>query len=378
MQTTFLRGGLAGAAMLVLAGCGTGSYTLGGTASGLRAGEGVELLNNGGEALTVSGNGGFSFARKQTTGTTYDISVESHTPGITCSVTNGTGTVGSSNITSVIVSCGAGTESILYSFKGGPTDGQGPSGSLIMDSAGNFYGTTAEGGANGYGTVFRIDTAGAETVLHSFAGGPIDGQQPQAGLSMDSAGNLYGTTEYGGANNCGTVFKIDTASAETVLYSFAGGTADGQQPQAGLIMDSAGNLYGTTTFGGADRQGTVFKVSATGVENVLYSFKGHPTDGAAPTGRLLMDSAGNFYGTTEGYSYVATIEGTSVGGAANNNGTVFELSATGTESVLYSFSAGTTDGLDPFPGLIMDSAGNLHGTPVAGGANGYGTAFKLN
>ena len=368
MQKNLIQGALAQllcAATLVLAGCNSASYTVGGTVNGLSTDESVTLLDNGGEALIVSGNGGFTFANRQANGSTYDITVRSQTSGISCSVSNASGTIGLSNVTSVAVSCSAGTESVLYFFKGGTTDGQDPGGGLIMDGAGNLYGTTAGGGTNGYGTVFTINAAGTESVVYSFKGGTTDGDSPFGQLVMDSAGNLYGTTSGGGANGDGTVFKITAAGTESVLHSFVGGTTDGQQPIAGLVMDSAGNLYGTTSFGGENDDGTVFKISAGGTASILYSFKGGTTDGKVPDSGVIMDGAGNLYGTT------------SMGGA-NGDGTVYEISAAGTESILHFFDGYPTDGQLPWAGLIMDSAGNLYGTTTEGGDNDDGTVFKVD
>ena len=368
MQKNLIQGALAQllcAATLVLAGCNSASYTVGGTVNGLSTDESVTLLDNGGEALIVSGNGGFTFANRQANGSTYDITVRSQTSGISCSVSNASGTIGLSNVTSVAVSCSAGTESVLYFFKGGTTDGQDPGGGLIMDGAGNLYGTTAGGGTNGYGTVFTINAAGTESVVYSFKGGTTDGDSPFGQLIMDTAGNLYGTTSGGGANGDGTVFKITAAGTESVLHSFVGGTTDGQQPIAGLVMDSAGNLYGTTSFGGENDDGTVFKISAGGTASILYSFKGGTTDGKVPDSGVIMDGAGNLYGTT------------SMGGA-NGDGTVYEISAAGTESILHSFDGYPTDGQLPWAGLAMDNAGNLYGTTTEGGANDDGTVFKID
>jgi len=365
-------------AMLALAGCGGGSSsssctscTVGGMVSGLQADEGVTLVNNDGEALMVSADGGFTFANPQAGGSAYDITVKSHTPGIACSVANGSGTVGTSDVTAVAVACAPGTESVLYSFLGGTTDGLRPAAGLIMDSAGNLYGTTSAGGPNistggsdGDGTVFEVRTSGTQGVLYFFAGSPTDGLRPYAGLVMDSAGNLYGTTEAGGANLDGTVFKLSPTGTETVLYSF-GAVPDGSGPFAGLIMDGAGNLYGTTFAGGAASGGTVFKLSPTGAESVLYSFNGGTTDGDGPRAGLIMDSAGNLYGTTSA-------------GGSSNDGTVFKLSPAGTETILYSFKGGTSDGAIPDSGVIADGTGNLYGITGSGGANNRGTVFKIS
>ena len=375
-------------AMLALAGCGGGSSpspsssactacSVGGAVSGLSANESVTLLNNGIDALSVTGNGGFTFSTSQAAGTAYDVTVKSHTPGIVCAINNGSGTVGTSNVTSIAVSCAAGTESVLYSFVGGTTDGVRPEAGLIADSAGDLYGTTVGGGTGGGGTVFKISASGTESVVHSFTGGTTDGSGPYAGLIINSAGNLYGMTMYGGANSGGTVFKIRVDGTESVLYSFpagsfsipavtttVGGTRVAGQ-YGGLVMDSSGNLYGTTNAGGTSNNGMVFKIGATGTESVLYSFLGGTTDGSDPEAGLIMDSAGNLYGTT-------------FGAGAAGAGTVFRITSGGTETLLHSFAGGTTDGLGPRASVVMDSAGNLYGTTFAGGMKGDGTVFKLS
>lgn len=366
--------------LLVPIGCGGGSsnssgggrtaYTLGGTLAGLGVGQNVSLQDNGGDKLTLSANGAFSFPTRIQIGTTYAVTVQSHTPGIACSVSNGSGTVGSSDVTGIGVSCYACTERILYSFGANPTDGQQPYAGLMMDSAGNLYGTTQNGGTSGLGTVFKITADGTETILHSFGASVVDGQIPRGGVIMDTAGNLYGTTTEGGAHFGGTVFRISASGTETILYSFGTRANDGMDPYGSLIMDSAGNLYGTTGGGGSGGMGTVYKIDPAGTETVLYSFgEGSTavpyTDGAAPSGGVIMDSAGNLYGTTSQ-------------GGAHFEGTAFKISAAGTETILYSFGASPTDGRAPAGGLIMDSAGNLYGTTAQGGANISGTVFKLD
>ncbi|PYT52595.1 MAG: hypothetical protein DMG43_11255, partial [Acidobacteria bacterium] len=259
------------------------------------------------------------------------------------------------------------TFTVLYSFMGSP-DGNGPYlAALILDKAGNLYGTTNAGGTGtcslgrigpspGCGTVFKLDTAGNETVLHSFTGS--DGSGPAASLIMDTAGNLYGTTSSGGSASVGTVFKIDTSGNQTVLHSFAG--SDGSGPDAGLIMDNAGNLYGTTSSGGSASVGTVFKIDTSGNETVLYNFKGG-TDGARPEAGLIMDQAGNLYGTT-----LAGGTGT-CSYLSSGCGTIFKLDTSGNETVLHSFTGSPGDGANPFAALILDGAGNLYGTTLAGG-----------
>ena len=202
---------------------------------------------------------------------------------------------------------------------------------------------------------------GKETVLYSFTNG-LDGGYPFGGLVRDSSGNLYGTTYSGGASSVGTVFKVTKTGTETVLHSFAGG-ADGEYPYASLVRDSSGNLYGTTSEGGASNVGTAFKVTPTGHETVLYSFAGG-TDGANPFAGLVRDRKGNLYGTTEA-------------GDSSGVGTVFKLTATGQETVLHTFTGGTTDGANPFGGLVRDAAGNLYGTTFVGGAFGHGAVYEI-
>jgi len=187
-----------------------------------------------------------------------------------------------------------GKEKVLLSFAGTP-DAEDPYSGLTRDQAGNFYGTTLYGGTGGgFGTVFKLQ-AGKETILHSFAGTP-DGEDPQAGLLRDAAGNLYGTTQYGGTNGgYGTVFKLSAKGKLTLLHSF-GTIPDGQNPYARLIRDEAGNFYGTTFHGGTYGYGTVFKLDTAGKLTVLHSFNNSP-DGANPIAGLIPDKAGNLYGT---------------------------------------------------------------------------------
>lgn len=266
-----------------------------------------------------------------------------------------------------------GGETVLHRFAGGISDGANPRGALVLDESDNVYGTTTGGGAFGKGTVFMVSKDGTETVLYSFTGTP-DGEIPYAGLVRDSDGNLYGTTISGGdlystctlrnEFGCGVVFMLSRAGKETVLYRFTGG-ADGGNSQAQLVRDSAGRLYGTTTFGGASGEGTVFVIESAGKETVLYSFKGTP-DGYLPYAGVIRDSAGNLYGTT--------LQG---GTAALPYGTAFELSPSGQETILHSFS-NRADGANPaYGGLSMDAAGNLYGTNLNGGNFDQGAAFRI-
>jgi uncharacterized repeat protein (TIGR03803 family) len=280
-----------------------------------------------------------------------------------------------------VASCGvvymldtAGQQTVLHGFTGG-SDGCSPNSGVIRGSADNLYGTTFEGGTANSGVVYTLDTAGQETVLHSFTGGAADGSYPFAGVIRSSTGNLYGTTPAGGATNSGVVYKLDTAGQETVLYSFTGG-ADWDYPDAGVIADSSGNLYGTTDNGGSGGSGgsllgtsipagygVVYKLDAAGQETMLYSFPGAASGSNAYAG-LIRDSAGNFYGTT------------SQGGTVNA-GVVFELDTAGQETVLYSFTGGS-DGGNPYASVVRDSSGNLYGTTYSGGVSGQGVVFKLD
>lgn len=256
------------------------------------------------------------------------------------------------------------TFTLLYTFTN-TAQGWQPDAAPILDAAGNLYGTTQYGGtAGGFGTVFKLDTKSDEEVLYSFAGEP-DGEDPVAGLLRDRSGNLYGTTLYGGtAGGYGTVFNLSHTGKLTLLHSF-GSNPDGADPYSTLIGDPQGNGYGTTRYGGgAGGYGTVFEVNAKG-EEVLYSFAGTP-DGENPQSSLVRDATGNLYGTTI------------YGGAAGGYGTVFKLDKTGKLTLLHSF-AGTPDGENPYAGLAADSAGNGYGTTKYGGAaGGFGTVFKID
>jgi len=283
-----------------------------------------------------------------------------------------------------------GKESVLYTFTGG-ADGGSPQDSLLRDQDGNLYGTTAGGGSYGAGVVFKLDSSGNETVLHTFTNG-ADGGTPIAGLIADDAGNLYGTASTGGnggqscpfgPSGCGLVFQIDTSGNENVLYTFTGG-ADGSSPYGGLLRDEAGNLYGTTTDGGdlVDPNcitygcGTVFKLDPSNNETVLYAFTGG-ADGLVPQGTLVQDASGILYGTTPAGGY----EGGSCPNGSGGCGVVFELNLQEQQSVLHTFNAGT-DGWQPFAGVVLDKNGNIYGTTFGGGGSlcggdGCGIVFKL-
>jgi uncharacterized repeat protein (TIGR03803 family) len=261
------------------------------------------------------------------------------------------------------------TLNTLATFNG--TNGKFPGGNLIADNKGDLFGITQFGGANGLGTVFEITKAGSLVTLVSFNGS--DGANPVGGLIADAHGNLFGTTEFGGASNDGTVFEITKtgssyASTPTTLVSFNG--SDGASPLSSLIFDANGDLLGTTESSGANNDGTVFGILNNGsgyasTPTTLVSFNG--SDGANPVGGLIADANGNLFGTT-------------LGGGANGLGTVFEITKTGlgyssTPTTLVSFNG--TDGNGPAGSLIFDANGDLLGTTESGGANNHGTVFGI-
>lgn len=256
------------------------------------------------------------------------------------------------------------TETVRYSFANTP-DGANPRYvTPVLDAKGNLYGTTEYGGAFGFGTVFELTASGTETILHNFDVNGTDGAYPVASLVM-YRGNLYGTTVEGGTDSIdGTVFELKHTTkgwTERILHSF-GATGDGSQPSCALTVDTTGNLYGTTNVGGAYSRGTVFELTPSGTENILWSF-GNGTDGANPIAGVIRDSGGNLYGTTEyggDYGY----------------GTVFKLTPSGVETVLHSFDLNGVDGAYPVARLVLYK-GNLYGTTVDGGAYGAGTVFRV-
>jgi uncharacterized repeat protein (TIGR03803 family) len=279
---------------------------------------------------------------------------------------------GGANAGTVFQISPSGQESVLYSFRAAP-DGKEPQAAPLLGPDGALYGTTNEGGSAGYGTVFKLVKVNGtyrETFLYSFLGGN-DGAYPSSSLVVDEAGNLYGTTFYGGGTGCfnlgcGTVFEIDPTGRETILYAF-GDVPDGENPNAGLIEDSAGNLYGTTTVGGAYNKGTVFMLNASGQETILHNFAGSP-DGFAPWAGLFRDAAGNLFGTTAG-------GGDKPAGCFGQGcGTVFEITSAGEETVLYSFYNWRDEGT-PHGGVVKDKVGNLYGTTLSGANSSISCGF---
>lgn len=268
---------------------------------------------------------------------------------------------------------------VLYKFRGlDRGDGMYPWAGLTLDAAGNLYGTTPNGGSYAAGTVFKLrpnpDGSWSERVIHSF-NYYADGAYPAGAVMFDAAGNLYGTTSAGGANDGGTVFKLtpnpDESWTISNLHDFEFSEADGGSPHAGLIFDPAGNLYGTTAYGGSYWAGTAFKLTpnpdGSWSESIIYSFGGSAGDARYPGAKLIFDLAGNLYGTT---AY----------GGAFDKGTAFKLTPSPdrdwSETVIHSFRH--ADGVSPQAGLVLDTAGNLYGTTLWGGVHHYGTVFKLS
>jgi len=315
----------------------------------------------------------------------------------------------------VVFELGASGYKALYSFHGG-TDGASPYAGVTQDSAGNLYGTTYQGGAANAGVVYKLNPSGQETLLYAFTG-ETDGGNPYGGVIVDSAGNLYGTTCNGGAANAGAVFEVSPSGQETVLYSFKG-KDDGANPRAGVIADSAGNLYGTTYAGGKLSAGVVYKLDTAGQESVLHAFS-PPNGGAAPTAGVIQDSAGNFYGAASDIVYelaangqytvlarlgcfktggnasagvvrdaAGNLYGTSDpappactgGGGPPSNGVVYKVDTSGQMTVLYRFPGASRPEPDlssgPNAGVVLDSAGNLYGATLYGGLAGM--VYKVN
>jgi uncharacterized repeat protein (TIGR03803 family) len=280
----------------------------------------------------------------------------------------------------------ASQEELVHSFNENGRDGYAPYAGLIRDTAGNLYGTTFLGGngtcnyseGQGCGTVFELTPRSGggwrEKILHNFNADGIDGIAAYAGLTLDAAGNLYGTTQGGGVHGYGTVFELTPRSGggwtEKILHSFNDNYKDGIIPYAGVVFDTAGNLYGATLNGGTSNVGTVFELTPTASgpwkERILHNFLNNGKDAWYPLGSLIFDSSGNLYGTAANSSYF--------------EGAVFELMPNGgggwTEKILHKFGVKFGDGWNPYAGLVFN-AGNLYGTTYQGGANGFGTVFEL-
>ena len=250
-----------------------------------------------------------------------------------------------------------GTYTILHKFQNG-ADGANPGAKVVLDDAGNIYGTTDFGNIHGYGTVFKVAPDGTYTRLYSFTGG-ADGSQPDGAVTLMANGSMIGTTTSGGANGNGTLFKLSAKGKLKVLHDFT--SDDGSEARGNLYRDKLGNFYGTALFGGANFDGTVFKYGFDGTFTILHTF--NATDGEFPEHGVVADAAGNLFGVT-------------AFGGANDQGTVFKIDTAGNFSTLYNFTGGA-DGGFLYGGLAVDGDGNLYGSTAGGGANNSGTIFKL-
>ena len=265
---------------------------------------------------------------------------------------------------------------VLHEFNG-TADGANPEGKLLRDAAGNLYGTTFAGGAVGEGTVYTIDNTGKEKILFTFSGEFQTGGFPATPLIRDQAGNLYGIAD-GGPGGAGIVYKISPDGKETILFAFQGCLSchNPRVPTGGIVMDKLGNLYGTTLFGGTGSCqsgcGTIFRLDTAGALHVLYSFTGG-ADGSQPFGPLAPDTNGNLYGVTEAGGDMNCVDAPQVG-----CGTVFQLSRAGKLKVVHTFKGGA-DGANPQPDLLIDAAaGNLYGAASRGGKFDQGMLFRIS
>ena len=286
--------------------------------------------------------------------------------------TGGTGSGGGNGLVFKMTPAGVLTTLVEFTGNGATNKGSSPYAALVQGSDGNFYGTTRLGGASNLGTVFKMTPAGVLTTLIEFTGNGASnkGNEPYAALVLASDGNFYGTTRAGGANNLGTVFKMTPLGVLTTLVEFTGNgaTNKGRDPLAALVQGTDGNLYGTTQTGGANGAGTVFKMTPAGVLTTLVEFTGNgaANKGSEPYAALVQGSDGLFYGTTGG-------------GGANNFGTVFKVTAAGVLTTLVEFTGNgvTNQGSLPFAALVESNDGIFYGTTLSGGAQGAGTVFKM-
>jgi uncharacterized repeat protein (TIGR03803 family) len=250
-----------------------------------------------------------------------------------------------------------GTYTVLHQFAAGADDGDDSGANVTLDAAGDIYGTTDFGGTHGNGVVFKLAPDGSETLLHVFVGS--EGSQPDGGVIVTKKGALYGTTGSGGASGNGVLFSISAKGKYKVLHDFS--STDGSFLRGDLLQDKDGSLYGTALFGGADDDGTVYKYTSDGTFTVLHAFNG--ADGEFVEHGVVSDAQGNLYGVT-------------AFGGTSDDGTVFKLTPEGTLTTLHSFTGGA-DGGFLYGGLDIDKDGNLYGSTTEGGANDSGTVFKL-
>lgn len=323
----------------------------------------------------------------------------------------------------------AGVASVVHSFDPSAGDGSGPSSGMIVGSDGNFYGTTIAGGTHDAGTVFKMTPDGTASVLYSFKGYPSDSAYAAAGLFQASDGNFYGTTDFGGPYNEGTVFKLTPSGVETVLYSFGSAAHDPTSGFGALVEGDDGNFYGVSGYGGANQEGAVFKITPEGILTLVHSFAGvndgaypydcgllkardgnfygvasdggpnyggvvykltpagdltlmHAFDSSAglgfrPEGTLVEDSLGNLYGSTQSGGYPRTVYGNHGASLTGQSGTIFEITAAGKAVQLSNFGPTDADGTNPAGPPILGQDGNLYGVTSSGGANGAGVFYKI-
>ncbi|HXI82518.1 MAG TPA: choice-of-anchor tandem repeat GloVer-containing protein [Verrucomicrobiae bacterium] len=276
---------------------------------------------------------------------------------------------GSNNLGTVFQISSTGTFTPLYQFSG--PDGSDPEAPLVQGSDGNFYGTTVTGGTatNCHcGTVFQITSAGILTTLFSFSG-DTNGANPRAALAQGRDGNFYGTTLLlpGGHASSGTVFKVTSSGTMTTLYTYNGSAFGFPAAHAGLVQDSNGDFYGTTEYGGTDGNGSVFKIGLDGTFTNLFSITDTNLSytGEFPCGTLAQGSDSNFYGTT-------------IVGGKTGSGTVFQITPAGTLTTLHFFNPNGTDGANPYAGPVLGSDGNFYGTTGFGGSNSVGDVFRIS
>jgi uncharacterized repeat protein (TIGR03803 family) len=266
------------------------------------------------------------------------------------------------------------------SLTGNLDGGIQPVSGLVLAPSGEFYGTTYSGGPHGAGEVFKLSASGAATALYGFCPSPqtncLDGENPVGGLVLATNGDLYGTTTFGGANDGGTVFKVTQAGTYATLYSFCSqaNCTDGEQPEGGLMQATNGRIYGTTNIGGTEQGGTIFEITPSGALGTVHEFcsQTNCADGTTPIGGLIQGTDGNLYGTTQ--------FGGSLPGGQSGSGTIYKINpATGSLTTLYVFCSQPycTDGYSPFGALVEGTDGNFYGTTEAGGAANAGGSYSL-
>ena len=366
----------------------TATHTVGGSVSGLAQNSQLSVDLSWTTPSTtfntntpMSANGVYTLSGDIPEGSSYTAKVKDQPAGQVCVLSNSSGTMGTSNVTNLDITCAATSYSQVYSFQGGVNDGNNPGNRLVADAQGNLYGVTTNGGTNGAGVVFKLAPNGnggyTESILHIFTttATPPDGTYPDSTLLLDTAtSTLYGTTQNGGENGSGTIFSIKTdGNGYTQIYSFSGapgapGTT-GYQPRGAIALDSAGYLYGTTYNGGSSGDdGVIYKVKAVANSTdftVLHAFTGNP-DGAQPQSGVILDpSTHTLYGTTNS-------------GGQFGSGTVYKIQTDGNgyDNTVHVFGSVQADGYAPYGALLLNN-GVLYGTCTGGGSSGYGTVFSL-